>query len=125
MRTKLTPAFIKDAPRPSKSDREVYWDIAMPGFGLMVTKNGTRSFVFQYRNALHQSRRMTWAARIDGSNAGLTLDQARKEAKKVAGDVERDIDPLEEKREERRKAEEERRKAEAAATTTLKATLSG
>jgi integrase len=121
MRTKLTPAFIKDAPRPSRGDREVYWDIAMPGFGLMVTKTGTRSFVFQYRNALHQSRRMTWAARIDGSNAGLTLDQARKEAKKVAGDVERDIDPLEEKREERRKAEEKRRKAEAAATTTLKA----
>jgi hypothetical protein len=33
---------------------------------------------------------MTWAARIDGSNAGLTLDQARKEAKKVPGDVERE-----------------------------------
>jgi hypothetical protein len=46
-------------------DREVYWD--MPGFGLMVTK--TRSFVFQYRNALHQSRRTTWTARIDGRAA--------------------------------------------------------
>jgi len=121
MRQKLTPAFILDAPKPSKGDRLVYWDTAMPGFGLMVTKNGTRSFVFQYRNALHQSRRMTWAARIDGSNAGLTLEQARKEARKVAGDVERGVDPLEQTREERRKAEEARRKAEAAATTTLKA----
>ncbi len=66
-------------------------------------------------------RRKTWAARIDGSNAGLTLDQARKEARKLAGDVERGKDPVEEEREERRKTEEARRKAEAAATTTLKA----
>jgi hypothetical protein len=93
----------------------------MPGFGLMVTKGNTRSFVFQYRNRLQESRRMTWAARIDKRKTGLTLEQAKSEAKKVAGDVERGIDPLEQQREERRKAEEARRKAEAAATTTLKA----
>jgi len=120
MRVKLTPAFVLDAPSPPKGDRVVYWDAAMPSFGLMVTKNGARSFVYQYRNALHQSRRMTWAARIDGSNAGLTLTEAHQEAKKVAGDVEKGIDPLERNREERRKAEEARRKAETAATTTLK-----
>jgi integrase len=123
MRQKLTPAFVLDAEAPQKGDRVVYWDTAMPGFGLMVTKTGARSFVFQYRNALHQSRRMTWAARMDGSKAGLTLDQAHREAKKVAGDVERGIDPLEQQREERRKTEEARRKAEAAATTTVKAIL--
>ena len=128
MRVKLTPAFILKASPPEKGDRVIYWDTAMPSFGLMVTKNGTRSFVFQYRNVRHESRRMTWAARIDGNNAGLTLDQAKKEAKKVAGDVERDIDPLEQRREERRKVEEERRKKEeerrqqeAAATTTIRA----
>jgi hypothetical protein len=51
---KLTPAFIKDAATPTKGDRVVYWDTAMPSFGLMVTKSGARSFVYQYRNALHQ-----------------------------------------------------------------------
>jgi integrase len=51
----------------------------------------------------------------------LTLEQARSDAKKVAGDVERGLDPLERTREERRKAEEERKKAETASTTTLKA----
>ncbi len=45
MREKLTPAFIRDPPPPTKGDRIVYWDTAMPSFGLMVTKNGTRSFV--------------------------------------------------------------------------------
>jgi Arm DNA-binding domain len=106
MRTKLTPAFIKEAAPPTKGDRVVYWDSTMPSFGLMVTKSGARSFVYQYRNALHQGRRMTWAVRFDGSSAGLTLEQARSEAKKVAGDVERGFDPLERIREERRKAEE-------------------
>jgi hypothetical protein len=121
MREKLTPAFVKDAAPPTKGDRVVYWDTAMPSFGLMVTKSGARSFVYQYRNALRQGRRMTWAVRLDGSSAGLTLEQARSEAKKVAGDVERGFDPLERTREERRNAEEKRKKAEAAATTTLKA----
>jgi integrase len=121
MREKLTPAFVKDAAPPTKGDRMVYWDTAMPSFGLMVTKTGARSFVYQYRNALRQGRRMTWAVRLDGSKAGLTLEQARSEAKKVAGDVERGLDPLERTREERRKAEREREKAEIAATTTLKA----
>jgi integrase len=121
MRNRLTPAFVRDAPLPPQGDRVVYWDTAMPSFGLMVTRNGARSFVYQYRNVRHESRRKTWAARLDGSNTGLTLDQARKEAKKLAGDVERGKDPVEEEREERRKTEEARQKAESAATTTLKA----
>jgi hypothetical protein len=50
-------AFIKDAALPAKGDRVVYWDTAMPSFGLMVTKSSARSFVYQYRNALHQGRR--------------------------------------------------------------------
>jgi hypothetical protein len=60
-------------------------------------------------------------ARIEANDTGLTLDQARRAAKKVAGDVERGIDPVETAREQRRVAEEERRKEDAAVTTTLKA----
>lgn len=64
---------------------------------------------------------MRWAVRRDGSKGGLTLEQARSEARKVAGDVERGQDPLEQNRNERRKLEEERKKTAAAATTTLRA----
>src|SRR5690242_12441194 len=85
MRQKLTPAFARDAPPPETGDRVVYWDTAMPGFGLAVMKGGARRYVYQYRNALHQSRRKTWTARIEAKDTGLTLDEARREARKVAG----------------------------------------
>jgi integrase len=84
--------------------------------------------VYQYRNAKHESRRKTWAVRIDGSKGGLTLNQAHSQVTIWAGKVEQGLDPLEEEREarreaqeKRRKAEEERRKLETAATTTVKA----
>ena len=86
MRQKLTPAFVKSAALPTSGDRIVYWDTALPSFGLVVTKSGARSFVYQYRNALQQSRRATWAVRLDGNSGGLTLEQARSEARKVAGE---------------------------------------
>lgn len=63
MREKLTPAFVRDAAPPTKRDRIVYWDTAMPWFGLMVTKSSAR-------------RRMTWAVRLDGST-GATIAVCR------------------------------------------------
>src|SRR5215470_15504076 len=107
MREKLTPGFVRDAPLPTTGDRVTYWDTAMPSFGLMVTKNGARSFVYKYRSAMHIQRKKTWAARIDGRSTGLTLDQAHREAKKLAGLVEGGSDPVEQERQEREKAEKE------------------
>jgi hypothetical protein len=104
MRVKLTPAFVMKAPLPETGDRVVYWDATQSGFGLVVTRNGARSYVFQYRNAQQISRRWTWSA------TDLSLDKARKEAKKLAGDVVRGGDPVAEKR-----------RKKSAATTTLKA----
>ena len=49
MKVKLTPTFVLKAPAPEKGDRIVYWDEALPCFGLMVTANGHKSFVVQYR----------------------------------------------------------------------------
>jgi integrase len=87
MGIKLTPGFIEDAkaPEPPK-DRVIYWDQAQPGFGLMVTTNGHKSFVVQYRVG-SKSRRMSL-------KAGLSLADAKKEAKKYLGDVARGGDPL-------------------------------
>jgi hypothetical protein len=58
MRVNLTPSFVAKAPKPENGkDRIIYWDESRPGFGLMVTVKGHRSFVVQYRNKAGQSRR--------------------------------------------------------------------
>src|SRR5262249_54025343 len=90
MRTKLTPAFVQKAQAQPGSERTVYWDSELPGFGLVVTSTGHRSFAVQYR-AGRRSRRMT----IDGV---LSLAAARKRAKGLLGEVAHDRDPLQERR---------------------------
>jgi integrase len=102
MRTKLTPGFCLKASVQPGCERSIYWDETLPGFGLLVTKSGHRSFVVQYR-AAGRSRRMT----IDGV---LGLVKARKRAKTLLGAAANDKDPL-----------EERRKAAVASADTLRA----
>jgi integrase len=90
MRVKLTPGFVARPPMPEPpKDRVIHWDSSQPGFGLMVTAGGHKSFVCQYR-AGRRSRRMHL-------KAGLMLQDARKEAKKFLGDVAKGIDPLAER----------------------------
>jgi integrase len=90
MRVKLTPAFVAKAPLPEKGDRAICWDLALPGFGLMVTSAGHRTYVVQYRSG-RRSRRMHL-------KDGLSLNSARREAKAILGDVAKGGDPLAEKR---------------------------
>jgi integrase len=90
MRIKLTPAFVAKPPRSAKSDRAFYWDTTQSGFGLMVTAAGHRSFVVQYR-AERTSRRMHL-------KPGLSLSDARREAKAILGRVAKGGDPLGDKR---------------------------
>jgi integrase len=89
MRAKLTPAFIEKATVAGRP-RIVFWDQAMPGFGLMVTRNGHKSYVVQYR-AGRRSKRMHL-------KAGLTLSDARREAKAILGAVAKGGDPLTDRR---------------------------
>jgi integrase len=121
MRLKLTPAFVQkppqaiiklhqDAIRDEKRDREinekpdrvVVWDTQDIGFGLMVTAKGHKSYAVQYRHG-RRSRRMHL-------KSGLTLSEARKEAKGILGAVAKGGDPL-----------AQRRKAAAAGADTLRA----
>jgi len=100
MRQKLTPAWVANV-KP-KATSEIYWDTNQLGFGLLVLPSGEKRYVVQYR-ALRRSRRMTF-------KPGLTLTEARREAKAVLGAVAKGSDPM-----------AERRRQEGAATNTLKA----
>jgi integrase len=90
MRTRLTPAFAANPPPPADGDRVFYWDAGQAGFGLMVTAGGHKSYVCQYR-AGTRSRRMHM-------KPGLTLSEARREARAILGRVAKGADPLSEKR---------------------------
>src|SRR5262245_49058728 len=98
----LTEAFVKVAAAKPGAERTIWWDETQPSFGLLVTGKGARSYVVQYRHD-GVSRRLTL-------KPGLTLKDARKEARHVLGAVAKGGDPL-----------AERRKAAAEATNTLQA----
>jgi integrase len=115
MRQKLTPAFVarvtpadiqteKDATPAEKKPgaHVVYWDTEQRGFGLLVLPSGQKRYIVQYRVA-GRSTRLTF-------KPGLTLTDARKEAKAVLGAVAKGGDPM-----------AERRRQDGAATNTLKA----
>jgi integrase len=89
---KLTADFVKKAKAELGKERSVYWDKDLRGFGLMVTPSGHRSWVVQYR-AHHTSRRVT-------ISSVLSLDEARKQAKSILGQVAKGGDPVLERRKE-------------------------
>jgi integrase len=93
MRIKLTPAFVMAATAAASADKTVYWDERMPSFGLVVYRSGKRGYCIQYRHH-GVSRRKA----IDGV---LSLEQARKQARRLLGEVAKDRDPVGEERKQR------------------------
>lgn len=91
---KLTKKSI-DAIKPIGTDR-IYWDDELRSFGLRVKQGGLKSFLIQFRNRQGRSRRLTV-----GNYGRLTPDEARREARRLLSDVERGIDPVEQRLEER------------------------
>lgn len=57
----------------SRGDRTIFWDRSIKGFGLQVTEQGAKSFVFQYR-VDGKSRRM----RLDGKFLRLEAERERR-----------------------------------------------
>jgi integrase len=97
---KLTRDFVTRATAEPGKARTIYWDEGLPGFGLMVTEGGHRSYTVQYRSGSGRSgidRRMT-------IKDVLKLNDARREAKAILGRVAKGQDPLQEKRDKAAKA---------------------
>jgi integrase len=76
-------------------DRDIVWDDRLKGFGVAVFPTGLKTYVAQYRKD-GRSRRV-----VIGKHGRLTLDQARREAKALLGDVEKGADPAIERRTKR------------------------
>jgi integrase len=71
----------------------VVWDDSLPGFGVRAKASGAKTFIIQYRNRAGRSRRLSV-----GAWGRLTLDQARKEAIRLLGQIATGQDPAEERR---------------------------
>ncbi len=87
MRAKLTKRAVERI-RPEPKRDVVVWDQELRGFGVRVKPSGARSYLVQYRNAYGRSKRLTI-----GQHGVLAPDQARRQAKKVLGEVARGDDP--------------------------------
>jgi integrase len=116
MKGKITKRSVDALNCPAGKDREVLWDDALSGFGVVAfppakkardgeapdeeapskkKAPGKKVYVVQYRQAGH-SRRSTI-----GEHGRLTPDEARRLAKVELGAVEGGADPIEERRRDR------------------------
>ncbi len=91
---RLTKRAI-DALRPSTKDQMV-WDDEVRGFGVRVKATGVKSYLIQYRNTYGRSRRFTL-----GKHGVLTVDEARRKAKKHLAAVQDGFDPADQRQSDR------------------------
>lgn len=92
---KLSKSLISGL-NPTDQDA-VVWDTSLPGFGVRAKATGVKTFIVQYRNRSGRSRRLSL-----GVLGKVTLDQARKEAVKLMGQIAAGEDPVEERRVQRK-----------------------
>ena len=88
----LNKSNIDNLPTPS-TGYVIHWDENLKGFGLRVTATGIKAFIFQNR-INGKDKRITI-----GRYGELTAEQARKEAKKLAGKIASGGDPIAERKE--------------------------
>jgi integrase len=98
-RTRLIKSIIDALPTPEKEI--VYWDEALPGFGLKITPKGRKVFIVLYRAGGSSGSRLR--KYTIGPYGRITLHNARLQAQKVLAARLDGRDPAMEKREARRR----------------------
>lgn len=88
MRQQLTARLIASLSVPNKGGK-VYYDAALPGFGVRITAAGHRAFVLNYRTKEGRERRLTI-----GSLPSWSLAAARLEAADLRRKIDVGEDPL-------------------------------
>jgi len=97
-RVRLTKSAIDNLPVIEKDT--VYWDAALPGFGVKVTPRGRKVFLVMYRLAGAGSRLRKYTI---GPYGRVTLPMAKAQAQKIFAARLDGRDPAEEKRQSRRR----------------------
>jgi integrase len=93
---RISKKSVDDLVCPEHQDRVFLWDDALAGFGVAAYPKGKKVYVVQYRQA-GRSRRSAI-----GDHGRLTPTEARSEAKKILGNVEKGEDPIAVRQAERR-----------------------
>ena len=86
----LNKSNIDTLPTP-QTGYAIHWDEKLAGFGIRVTSTGVKSFILQ-RRINGRDKRITI-----GRYGDLTAEQAKKEAKKLAGEIAGGVDPIADK----------------------------
>src|ERR1041385_4087259 len=102
-RIRLTKSAIDALPTPASD--VVYWDAALPGFGVKVTPRGRKVFIVLYRTGGAGSKLRKYTL---GPYGKLTLHQARIAAQQVFAAKLGGRDPAAEKREAKRRVVDDR-----------------
>lgn len=87
---KINETFVKKAAAPSKGNK-IYYDSAHNGFGLRVTKAGTKSFILNYHINKRERRHTI------GKHPIWSAAAARENANQLRRMIDQGIDPLEER----------------------------
>lgn len=88
---KLTQTALAKLALPKGAEDKIFFDDDLPGFGLRVRAGGSRKYVVHYRQGNAQRRHTI------GSAAVMTVDEARKRARKVLVAVDDGRDPAADK----------------------------
>jgi integrase len=94
MRGKITKRRV-DAILPGPTD-VFLWDTDLKGFGLKVSRAGSKIYVVQYRLGGREARTQRYTIGRHGSP--WTPDKAREEAERLLGRVANEVDPAKEKK---------------------------
>jgi integrase len=93
MAGKITELKARDMPIPATGETTL-WDRELIGFGLRVRSTGSKTWIIKYRNREGRQCKIT----LPGGWPNVTVDAARREARRILGEAGTGRDPAAERR---------------------------